>query len=129
LGDAIVGVGAVLDVEGILEDLNAFEFTVTGIRRQSDHPDVFLGNDNIGVVYRGAVGHDSIIGQVYADPTVRAGTVTFMFARPRIASAMVAVQPAAAPAAVEAVVARRAPAVIAHTQLVVDHGDDELFVD
>ena len=80
VGHAEAFVNASLEIEGQLQGSEGVHFTVTRIRQQSRHPEVFLDDDNIGLAYRGLVRGNRIVGQTYSRPGSSAATLTMEFA-------------------------------------------------
>jgi hypothetical protein len=75
-------VGASCEVEGLLSGRATVQFTVIRIRTRSRRPDVFLGDDNIGLAYRGTVRGKRIVGHARANAHATGGGITMEFACP-----------------------------------------------
>jgi hypothetical protein len=92
-GRAEALIGASLEIEGQLQGSEAVQFTVTGIERQSRHRGIVLKDENIGLVYRGAVRGDRIVGRTSTPGGSSAGSIAMQFICPPENDAPVAATP------------------------------------
>jgi hypothetical protein len=76
-------VEASLKVQGKLQGSKGFEFTVVEIHKQAQHPGIVIDRSNVGMVYRGVVRNDRIIGRALATISSPAGSITFVFSHPQ----------------------------------------------
>jgi hypothetical protein len=88
----ITPVNAILRVRGKLDGRRGFEFTVTRIEKQSPRSDCFIDSNNIGIVYRGLVSGDRIVGRALPNADLAGGSMSFMFMHPKLSHPLV-VQP------------------------------------
>lgn len=80
VGRAEARVGASLDVDGLISGQETVQFTVRRIRSRSVHPDIVLGDDNIGLSYRGIVRGNRIVGHAGASSDAKGGGISMEFA-------------------------------------------------